>query len=114
MTDQKRSELGSVPDACTLPTGERPLRAAEFDTLVASASQVDRIDATTLRLHLDGPSGAEVRDLTARESECCSFFQFRMTGDVDPTITVPPTHVGVLDALQEKSHALQEKSHAQR
>ena len=68
-----------VPDACTLPTAERPLRLAEFDDLFATAvRQVEPIDATHARLHLTGPAGLadRVRDLAARETECCSFFAF--------------------------------------
>ncbi len=70
------------PDACTLPTAEGPLRLAEFDTLYATAvHRIERGDRT-VRMHLTGPDGlaAHVRDLTARESECCSFFAFTLEG----------------------------------
>ena len=65
-------------DACTLPTAERPLRLAEFDDLFATAvRRVERRD-DAVRIHLEGDRGlgAEVRDLTAREARCCSFFSF--------------------------------------
>ena len=42
-----------VPDACTLPTVEQPLRAKEFDDLFRDAvTAVHRIDATRARLVL--------------------------------------------------------------
>jgi hypothetical protein len=88
-------------DACTLPTTEQPLRLAEFGALFATAQQVERPAPTRLRLRLAAPL-AVVRDLTARESECCSFFDFSVTGsdgEVELTIAVPPAHVDVLDAL---------------
>ena len=90
-----------APAACTLPTAERPLRIAEFDALFATAQTLDRPEATRLILSLDAP-GATVRDLTARESECCSFFDFTVAdrpGGVHLTIAVPPAHIDVLDAL---------------
>ncbi|AGZ45027.1 hypothetical protein [Actinoplanes friuliensis] len=89
------------PDACTLPTAEVPMRLAEFDALLATARLRDRTGSTRLRLVLDAPIET-VRDLAARESECCSFFDFGVTplGDVvEVTVTVPPAYVGVLDAL---------------
>ncbi|HET6741695.1 MAG TPA: hypothetical protein VFH76_22285 [Kribbella sp.] len=37
-----------VPDACTLPTAERPFRVAEFDQLFAEhLRSTDRVDAQT-------------------------------------------------------------------
>jgi hypothetical protein len=102
-----------VPDACTLPTAERPLRSAEFDDLFTTAvRQVDRLDATHARLHLTGPPGlaARVRDLAARETECCSFFRFTTTrqdaGDVLLDIEVPAAHADVLASLVRRAGAL--------
>ena len=93
-----------TPAACTLPTAARPLRLAEFDALFAAAVRgVDRPGPTRLSLTLaDAPGRAEqVRDLTAREGACCSFFAFDLTAG-DPMrldISVPPAHRVVLDAL---------------
>jgi hypothetical protein len=99
-----------VPDACVLPSAERPLRLAEFDDLFAAALlSSQRAGPHRLRLTLAGPSGlaAAVRDLTARESECCRFFTFTVdaptAGRVDLTIEVPPARVAVLDALAERA-----------
>ena len=102
-----------VPDACTLPTAERPLRLAEFDALFATAvRRVDRIGATHARLHLTGPAGlaARVRDLAARESECCSFFTFTTTAHpaadgeaVVLDIEVPAAYADVLASLAQRA-----------
>ena len=102
-----------VPDACTLPTAERPLRLAEFDDLFATAvRQVEPIDATHARLHLTGPAGLadRVRDLAARETECCSFFTFTTTGEpatdgeaVVLDIEVPDAHADVLASLARRA-----------
>jgi hypothetical protein len=73
-----------IPGACTLPTANRPLRLAEFDDLFAAAvRRVEPVDATHARLHLTGPAGlaARVRDLAARETQCCSFFTFTTTAE---------------------------------
>ena len=104
-----------VPEACTLPTAERPLRLAEFDDLFATAvRRVDPISATHARLHLTGPAGlaARVRDLAARETECCSFFAFTTTpvpaGDGEALvldIEVPAAHADVLASLAQRAGA---------
>ena len=100
-----------VPEACTLPTAERPLRLAEFDDLFATAvRRVDPVSATHARLHLTGPAGLEatVRDLTARETGCCSFFAFTTTADgpdVTLDIQVPDRNAEVLAALVERAEA---------
>ncbi|MGW3610442.1 hypothetical protein ACWD6N_11205 [Micromonospora sp. NPDC005163] len=54
MTEMKAlGEDPWVPQACTLPTVERPLRLAEFDELFASAVVgVERVDRLRVRLEL--------------------------------------------------------------
>ncbi|MEU8614554.1 hypothetical protein AB0C29_41865 [Actinoplanes sp. NPDC048791] len=103
----------AIPDACTLPTAERPLRLAEFDALFATAvRRVDRVGPTRARLRLTGPAGlgATVRDLTARETACCSFFTFTMTpepaGEGEALILdveVPAQYADVLASLAERA-----------
>jgi hypothetical protein len=98
-----------IPDDCTLPTAERPLRLAEFDALFAtSLRQVEPVTSTEARMRLAGPAGLEatVRDLTARETECCSFFTFTVTREaaadgeaVTLDIEVPAPYADVLAAL---------------
>jgi hypothetical protein len=97
-----------VPAACTLPSADRPLRLAEFDELFATAVRgVHRSSPTELALTLAAAPGRAglVRDLTRRETECCSFFTFRLE-DGDPLhrrVTVPAAHTDVLDALAERA-----------
>jgi hypothetical protein len=92
-------------DACTLPMADRPLRVEEFGALFTAAlRRVERIDARQLRLTLTGAGGLEerIRDLTARESQCCSFFTFTVTptgDDVVLDVQVPATQTAVLDGL---------------
>jgi len=98
-----------VPAACTLPTAQRPLRLAEFDDLFATALHgQQRLSPTALRWRLASSAEATVRDLTARETACCSFFSFAVTADdgaVGVDVTVPATHIDVLDALAARAMA---------
>jgi hypothetical protein len=92
-----------APDACTLPTAERPLRVAEFDDLLRSVRQSERQEPTRLDLVLPRDVEATARDLARRESECCSFFafEFESVGDVVVMhIGVPASQVQVLNALE--------------
>jgi hypothetical protein len=96
-----------VPEACTLPSPERPLRVAEFDTLFARALRAwDRPAAGLLRLVLETGCETEIRDLTTRETACCSFFAFTLTredaGRPVLEISVPAAHRPVLDALSAR------------
>jgi hypothetical protein len=94
---------------CTLPTEEQPLREAEFDTLFATAlRRVERPTRDRLRLIFDGGAEVEsaVRDLTARESSCCSFFDFAITatkGDLVLDVGVPVARVEVLDGIARQA-----------
>ena len=102
-----------VVEACTLPTAERPTRLAEFDELFATAvHDVQALSPTHARMRLAGPAGLEarVRELTAREAECCSFFTFSITPEhrVDSEamvldIEVPPPHADVLGSLVQRA-----------
>lgn len=95
-----------VPDACTLPTAEQPLRIAEFDDLFASALRDSaRPVPTRLTLVLDADTEARTRDLIRRESQCCSFFAFAIGRDgarLQLDIEVPESHVAVLDAIERR------------
>ncbi|AXK34422.1 hypothetical protein DVA86_18985 [Streptomyces armeniacus] len=97
-----------VPQSCTLPTTEQPLRVAEFDVLFRERlCEWTRPDRMRLQLVLrGGPGVAEtVRDLVDRESGCCSFFTFSLVVDADRlrlSVTVDEPHQAVLDALQER------------
>jgi hypothetical protein len=102
-----------IPDACALPTAERPLRLAEFDALFGTAvRRVESAGPAHVRLRMTGPAGltATVRDLTARETECCSFFAFTVTpepaGDGEALtldVEVPAEYADVLDSLARRA-----------
>jgi hypothetical protein len=94
-----------APDACTLPTTERPLRIAEFDDLFAVVRRSVRPESTRLSLVLPRDNEAAARDLAQRESECCSFFTFEFEpvgDDVMMHIVVPPSQIEVLDAIEAR------------
>ena len=99
----------SVPEACTLPTVERPLRLAEFDELFATALRgQQRLAPTGLRWCLDPDAEVRARELTGREASCCSFFTFTYTGRGDTLqvdVQVPAAYVDVLDALAGRAAA---------
>jgi hypothetical protein len=93
-----------VPPSCTLPTARRPVRVAELEALLATAISVQRVTAWHLRVSFAGgdPVAADVGDLTARESACCSFFEFSVSTVAEQVlleVLVPTTHVQVLDGL---------------
>jgi hypothetical protein len=106
------SAMTWVPEACTLPTEEQPLRVAEFDALFATATgPPERLGPTRLRVHLPGgqDNAARARDLIARETGCCSFFSFDLcpsATDMELDVEVPEEHVAVLDGMQRRVHEL--------
>ncbi len=113
-------------DACTLPTAEQPLRAAEFDELFTTALRgLERPDAQRARLVLAGDSAlpARVQRLVDAESSCCSFFTFTVNRleahpaaepgqtTVEITIEVPAARTEVLAALVTRAeHGRQARS----
>lgn len=104
-----------VPQSCTLPTEERPLRVAEWDALFSERlTSLSRPQPLHLRLGLVGGPGVEdrVRDLMERESGCCSFFTFTTTPGEDLValdISVDQAHEAVLDALAVWTAAAREQ-----
>lgn len=102
-----------VPDACALPAIDQPLRLGEFDDLFAAAvRRVETLTPTHVRMALTGEAGlvATVRDLTARETECCSFFTFTVTpepADVGEALTldveVPTRYADALASLAQRA-----------
>lgn len=101
-----------VPDACTLPTAEQPLRLAEWDALfatdVSGVTDVQQTAADTVRLTLrpDAAVAARAADLAARETACCSFFEFTLTatgGHLTLQIRTPAAQIDVLDALAQRA-----------
>ena len=101
-----------VPEACTLPTVEQPLRVAAFDRLFADAVRaVERTAADRLHLELrpEPEVAGRVAELAATETRCCSFFTFILTmtgGSAGLDVVVPTTQVAVLDALAQRASSL--------
>lgn len=94
--------------ACTMPTAQRPLRLAEFDTVFATAVRRVERRGQLVRMQLTGPAGLaeQIRDLTARETGCCSFFTFAIEGtdqQLTLEIAVPPARQDILDALADRA-----------
>jgi hypothetical protein len=101
-----------VPDSCTLPTEQAPLPVEEFNDLFTQALRsLRRLEPTWLRLGLaDAPEiGATVADLVARETACCSFFDFTLTHGHDGELWVdvrgPTGREAVLDGLARQATA---------
>ncbi|MFP8959163.1 hypothetical protein ACLIYP_01120 [Streptomyces nanhaiensis] len=105
------SDLAWVPQSCTLPTEERPLRVAQWDALFAERlAAVTRPQPLTLRLELADAPGAvdQVRNLAGREGGCCSFFTFTVAPGEDGIVlevSVDAVHEPVLDALTVRAGA---------
>ena len=108
---QTDADQGWVPQACTLPTAQRPLRVAEFDALFAEAvTGIDRVEPGRVRIGLDSTpqTAGRAAELMARESGCCSLFTFTLTatgGALSLQVSVADQHVEVLDALAARAEA---------
>jgi hypothetical protein len=105
MTVQPDVSGSWVPQSCTLPTAERPLRVAEFDALFTDAVRAaNRPSRTQLSLDLEptAETAAQAAGLVVRETACCPFFTFTLTvtgGALKLGVAVPDSGVDVLDAL---------------
>jgi hypothetical protein len=106
MPQIETSDTAWVPDSCTLPTADQPLRVAEFDELFASAvEEVERTSANTLRLTLraEPDVAATAAKLAAREVHCCGFFTFDLNlapSSLTLDVAVPTNRADVLGGLQ--------------
>ncbi|MER5209570.1 hypothetical protein ABT063_03010 [Streptomyces sp. NPDC002838] len=99
-----------MPDACTLPTAEQPLRVAEFDALFADALLgVDRPQPGHVRLVLNEAAEERARELAQRETNCCSFLTFAFHSDGQGRllmdISAPARHTAVVEALAVRAEA---------
>jgi hypothetical protein len=100
-----------APTDCTLPTVERPLRAAAFGSLFGDAVlTVERTETGLLRLGLrpGADTASRTAAVTAAETECCSFFTFTLTAGNDSLhldIAVPDSRTDILDALERQARA---------
>lgn len=100
-----------VPQSCTLPTAEQPVRVREFDDLFArSLHSVEQVDQTQLRLTIDASAEGTASELTERETGCCSFFTFTFgqadDGRVVIDVTVPAAHTDVLTTLASRAASI--------
>jgi hypothetical protein len=100
-----------VPEACTLPTVDQPLRRAEFDDLFAQdVLAVVRESPHRVRLELrpDPAAATRAAGLAVEETGCCSFFTFDLSiadGELALRITTAPAHQQVLVALASRAEA---------
>lgn len=100
-----------APDACTLPTVERPARAAEFDDLFArDVLAVAQETPERIRLHLRATpeTASRAAVLAMKETACCSFFSFGLAiadGTASLAIETGPAHRPVLAALAARARA---------
>lgn len=98
-----------VPDACTLPSNEQPLRIAEFDDFFAhGVTGLTRTERGGLALAVLPEFAGRAADLAVMETGCCSFFGFEVTitdGSVDLLVTAPG-HPDVLAALADRAERL--------
>ena len=104
-----------VEDFCTLPVAAQPFRLMEFEELFRSQTRPPRrIDAHRVEFTFANANDlyAHVSDLVARESACCSFFEFTINEDASADqdhlilqIGVPANRDEVLEALAERAHA---------
>lgn len=108
-----------VPQSCTLPTVEQPLRVAEFDSLFSETLvSVERRATAHVRMILAGDDSLPDRaqSLGNRETACCSFFAFTVqrlpsAEGVEPVsvtvdIVVPTGQASVLAALVDRAESL--------
>jgi hypothetical protein len=94
----------SVPIVCTLSPNELGGRLGEWHELLATHLRgIDRPAPRKLRLVLAaGADLASVRDLVAREQECCAFMAFTVTpgdGELLVDVEVPAEATPTLDGL---------------
>jgi hypothetical protein len=77
-----------VDIVCSLDASSMAERMAEFERLFASALVSQRREPGQLRLEfaLTGKEEAAVRELFAREAECCTFFSFGIQRDAERLI----------------------------
>ncbi|WP_063058090.1 hypothetical protein [Nocardia sienata] len=98
-----------VPDACTLPTVEQPIRTAEFDRFFTEAVRsVRRPGPARLELVLTGGTEPAAQELAARESSCCSFFAFDFITTAEGAVMgvgFPAAYIEALDAFAARAQA---------
>ena len=98
-----------VPEACTLPTVEQPLRSREFDDLFGQdvlAVVRESPGRTRFELRAEADVASRAAALAVKESGCCSFFAFELSiGDGEVTLSVgtAAVHQDLLAALTRRA-----------
>jgi hypothetical protein len=91
---------GSTPARCR-PRSSRCARPSPAPCSRRPCAGVERPAPDRLRPTFDGD--AEIEDLIARESSCCSFFDVEPTATRDGLVRVPAARVAVLDGLARRA-----------
>jgi hypothetical protein len=111
MTEDPMQGDDWVPEACTLPTLEQPLRRAEFDDLFAIdviAVAQESPQRVRLDLRAEPSTAARAAEFAAMETDCCSFFTFDLAisnGQVSMVIGTGAAHEAVLAAVAARAEA---------
>lgn len=111
MTSNLTAEDDWVPQACTLPTVEQPLRRGEFDDLFRQdvvAVVRESPTRTSFELRADPDAASRAAALAVKETGCCSFFAFELSiGDGKVTLSVgtAAAHQEVLAALTGRAES---------
>jgi hypothetical protein len=82
---KRRIEVTEVPVACTLESSAFEDRMDEFGALFRESLIASERTTAGIRFRFANRDGveAQVRDLAARELQCCSFFQFAIATNGD-------------------------------
>jgi hypothetical protein len=108
-------DLWPVGDFCTLPTPARPHRVSEFDELFRGQINAPHwIDSDKVEFTFASLDGLyeQVSDLLARETACCSFFDFSIVeqsktpagkAQLVLRVAVPAGRHDVLEALTDRA-----------
>jgi len=118
-------DLLPIDDFCTLPTAALPARLTEFDELFRRQVNMPRwISSHQVEFTFASADGlyAQVSDLVARESACCSFFEFTIDQRSQPSVEdqlvlrvgVPEIYEDVLEALMDRAVAIDDGHAASR
>jgi hypothetical protein len=109
-------DLLPIDDFCTLPAAALRARLMEFDELfrrqVSAPRRIGPHRAEFTFASVDGLY-AQIADLVARESACCSFFEFTIDQRNQPSakdqlvlrVVVPQTYDDVLETLMDRAVA---------
>jgi hypothetical protein len=89
------------PIACSLEAGEFRDRIGQWQALVAGSVSTLEVDATTVRMVLDGSDGALLRAaaLGQLEKACCPFFDVSIDLTADACVLALGVPEGAEEAL---------------